>query len=106
MFADVKFAVVRPETVIAPPDPTTVNEEHEAPVEQVSVPVAIFPKSAGVALFEVQYERKPAVSFVEVETVPVPPPPEAEMLIGVEPMTVKAEHDALPVQDAVVVATD
>jgi hypothetical protein len=34
------------------------------------------------------------------------PLPEAEIVTGEEPMIVKAEHDAEPEQDAVVVATD
>src|SRR5205085_2926264 len=35
-----------------------------------------------------------------------PPPPVAEIVIGEEPMMVKDEQDALPEQEAVVVATD
>jgi len=40
-----------------------------------------------------------------VPTVPAPPPPDAEMVIGDEPMTVKGEQDAEPEQVAEVVAT-
>ena len=43
-------------------------------VPAVRVVVATFPRSAGVAEVLVQYGRNPAVSFVEVETVPEPEP--------------------------------
>ena len=59
-------------------------------------------ESCAVEVFQTRGSR--AVMEV-VPKVPEPPPPEAEILTGEEPMTVKAVQEALPVQDAVVVAT-
>lgn len=93
-----------------PPAPPTcapsVPEKVIGPVTPSEL-VPTFPSSAGVAAFDVQYERNPEVSLVEVETVPDPPaPPVAEIVIGEEPMIVKGVQEAEPLQEAVVVATE
>lgn len=53
-------------------EPMTVNEEQLTPFEQVAVVVETEPSLAGVPLVVVQYESCPAVSFVEVDTLPDP----------------------------------
>lgn len=69
-----------------------------APIEEV----ATLPNKAGVALVVVQYAKKPCVSLVEVETVPLLPPV-AFMVTGEAPNTVKAVQEAEPVHVTVVV---
>ena len=63
-----------PEIEIGDPE-ITVNELQDTVPEQLAVFVATLPSNAGVAFVEVQYERKPDVSEVEVATFPDPPPP-------------------------------
>jgi hypothetical protein len=61
---------------------------------------------AGVPDVEVQKGTSVAVSAEDVATLPVPPePPEAEIVIGVEPRIVKDVHEAEPEHETVVVGT-
>lgn len=60
---------------------------------------------AGVAEFEEKVATCPDTSLVEVATFPEPLPPVAVMVMGEDPITVKAVQEALPEQEALVVAT-
>lgn len=97
--------VERPVQVIVELDPPT-----SAPI----VPVVVNgPEKEWLVVAIPNTEPAPAAEYSvrfpaeigEVVAKPVPVPPEAVIVIGVEPMIVNGEHDALPEQEAVVVAT-
>ncbi len=57
----------------ADPPMTEMGFERDSAPEDVRVVVAALPNKAGVPLVVVQYAKFPAVSFVDVPTVPLPP---------------------------------